>query len=577
MKKNNNFMMLAALGALGINALAANASTQTIEKAAANGEYTITIPMDAELEIGTKNKHFTDFNIVTPQSTVTKDGNKEITFTLTQGKVYAYRTWKPGGLTQAGYFTFAADETKRPSLNFTEEDYSSFAPETIVHDVNHNKGYETGNLFVNVNERGHLRLNVGDTFKAHAMRTWELTDNAVNNYFFEPDFHYTVIGLNGTPDSDVLEITSRPGSAWADITAKSQGSVIVLVTYDAIGVNIYKGVTKTPILGGEYWSAVWPENTAAYVVSVGERESTVVPNMVINEAYNSDALKMAGNNVDAEHDVFYYLDTDEGAYYTFTPENAASVTMAYAHIGERMATYDGFGTEGVTKNEDGSYTLLLKEGRQIVRMTDAEGNSAYQVLTAKPCHREITNVTTPDSKIFMPGDEVKIQYSGLFHPANKLAGIYNMSAYVTYNGTPNGTSLILGKGQYTFGSVPSAQAVSITIPEDHDVINNPTIEMTEGVIQVNGYGDPIGNHRLIDPEVGRNPNFNAVAHKTYFGMLPDIVIPVTSKDFSAVEEIETEWEERWFNLQGVEVTEPAEGVHGIFIHMTHGKSTKVVL
>lgn len=528
MKKINIFMVLAALGTLGMNAEATGVSTKTAAKVSAEGDYTITLPAEAELEIGTKKTHFTDFNIVTPSSTITTDGTKEVTYSLTQGQVYSYRTWKAGGLTQAGYFTFAANETKRPVLNFSEEDYRVFAPETIVHDVMHNQGYETGNLFVNVNEQGHLKLNVGDTFKAHAMRTWELTDNTVNNYFFEPDFHYTVIGIDGTPDNEVLEINTRQGSAWADIKAKARGTVIVLVTYDAIGVNFYKDTVKTPIVGGEYWSAIWPENTAAYVVSVGEDESSVVPNMLINEAYNSETLKMAGKNVDAEHDVFYYLDTEGGAYYTFTPENVETITMAYARIGERMATYDGFGTEGVTKNADGSYTLLLKEGRQIVRMTDTNGNSTYQVLTAKPCHREITNVTTPGSKIFQPGDKVKIQYSGLFHPANKLAGIYNMSAYVTYNGIPNGSSLIQGKGQYTFGSAPSAQEVSVTIPTDHDATATPCIEMTEGVIQVNGFGDPIGNHRTIDPEKGRLPNFNAVAHKTYFGMIPDVSIPVSA-------------------------------------------------
>ena len=103
-----------------------------------------------------------------------------------------------------------------------------------------------------------------------------------------------------------------------------------------------------------------------------------------------------------------------------------------------------------------------------MRMTDAGGNALYQVLTAKTCHREITNVTREGSTEFYPGDQVKIQYSGLRHPANKLSGIYNMSAYVTYNGNPNGTSLILSPNQYTFGSSDKAQAVTFDIPADYD-------------------------------------------------------------------------------------------------------------
>ena len=197
------------------------------------------------------------------------------------------------------------------------------------------------------------------------------------------------------------------------------------------------------------------------------------------------------------------------------------------------------------------------------------------MLTAKPCHCEITNETTPGSTDFLPGDEVKIQYSGLRHPANKLAGIYNMSAYVTYNGIPHGTSLILGAGQYTFGSAAKAQAVSITIPADYDADSNPEMKLTDGVIQVNGYGDPIGNHRYIDPVAGRSPNFTAIAHKTYFGALPDVIIPVKGKD-SAVENIATDSEAQpavYYNLQGVASETPWQGLN--IVRYTDGSSRKI--
>lgn len=492
------------------------------------GDYVISTPANAELQLNFKKVHFADFQEIKPTKVETKGDTKEYTFYLAQGSIYNYRTWLEGGLTQAGYFTFAADEAKRPEISFTASDYAAFGPKQVVHDVKYNGGYETGDIFVNINERGHLPLSVGDTFKTHAMRTWELTDNQSNNYFFEPDFHYTILDLNGQPSSDVIEIAQNPGSAWADIKAVGKGTAIVLVTYDAIGLNYWSNASKSPYMGGEFWSAIWPENTAAYVVTVDETPSAVVPNMTINETYNKETQKVAGKFVDAEHDVFYYLDSQEGFTYTFTPEAVADVTIAYPAIGEQTVTYSGFSANGVTKNQDGSYSLLLKNGRQIVKLTDAAGNSTYQVLTAKPCHREITNASRPGSQIFQPGDQIKIQYSGLFHPANKIAGIYNMSAYITYNGIPNGSSLILGSGQYTFGSAPSAQAVTIDIPADLDITTQPEIAMTEGVIQVNGYGDPIGNHRTIDADAGRSPNFTAVAHKTYFGAIPDIIIPLTA-------------------------------------------------
>lgn len=538
--------------------------------------YSITLPKDAKLQLGIKFSHFVDFTPVEPLSVKEDGDNMVYEYKLALAQVYNYRTWMNGGLTLAGYFTMNANAEKRPALSFTADDYAQISPKTIYHDVAHNKGYETGDIFVNVNEKGWMSMSVGQVFKAHAMRTWQLTDNQTANYFMEPDFHYTILDLDGKP-SDILTVSQKEGSAWADITAVSTGTAIVLVTYDAINLNFYNSSSgvKTAYMGGENWSAIWPENTAAYVVTVGQTETAAKPEMLINEEYNTGTLKNAGKYVDAEHDVFYYLDTESGYAYTFAAEGAKTVTIAYPTIGENAATYTGFGAEGVTDNGDGTFTVLLKEGRQIVRIADAEGNAAYQVFTAKTCHREISNVTNPDSDVFKPGDEIKIQYSGLRHPSNKLAGIYNMSAYVTYNGTPNGTSLILGSNQYTFGSSDKAQAISLTIPTDFDANVTPNFELTQGVIQVNGYGDPIGNHRLIDPVFGRSANFTAVAHKTYFGAIPDVIIPVAG-DHDAVENISADSEAVpavYYNLQGVASESPWQGLN--IVRMTDGTAKKL--
>lgn len=494
------------------------------------GDFSISVPDDAELQLGIKFTHFTDFTPIEPKSVETSNGGKTYNFTLANGQVYNYRTWKPGGLSHGGYFSMNTnDPSKCPVINFSEADYAKADPKAINHSPQSNNGYETGDILLNINPQHHLKLNnIGDEFLVHGMRMWELTDNSTNNYFFEPDFHYTILDTNFMPCSNIIDIDNADTntSAWSSIKAKAPGTAIVLVTYDGINLNYYNNAEKRDYLGGEYWGAIWPENTGVFVVSVAEEPSSVVPNMTVNEEYNMDALRLAGNNVDAEHDVFYYLDTEVGYYFTFKPDGVASIEIASPQISENKAQYTGFTSDGVVKNDDDSYTLLLKEGRNIVRMTDASGHSVYQVLRAKPCHREITNQTRPESKIFQPGDQVKIQYSGLFHPANKIAGIYNMSAYVTYNGTPNGSSLILGSGQYTFGSAASAQAVTVEIPADYNVSEHPQLIMDQGVIQVNGYGDPIGNHRNTSSTAGRSPNFTAVPHKTYFGAIPDIKIDI---------------------------------------------------
>ena len=486
-------------------------------------DYSVTVPAEAGFFMGMKKSHFTAFTEVEPKNVETTGGSKVYTYRLGNGLEYNFRTWMQGALTHAGKFTANLDASKMPAFNLTASDYDG-DPKQVNHSNEANGGYETGDIFVNINEKGFMQMNVGDTYDVLGMRSWELVDNITGNYFIEPDFHYIVIDENGQPSDNVVRFAANATSVdpWNTMTAVGEGTAIVLVTYDAIHLSNYSGATASPYLGGPLYGAIWPENTAAFVVKVGGTAAGVEPNMLIN-VMNDPAKKNAHPNVDAECDVFYYLDAEEGATYTFTPTGAESVTMASPVIGANAATYNGFSADGVTANGDGSYTLLLKHGRSIVRLTDAAGNSTYQVLTAKPCHREIINFN--GSAHIQPGDQVKVQYSGLQHPANKLAGIHNfMSALNYYEGTPEGTTLAAGTNQYQFGSTPAAQAVTVTIPSDWDT--STSYDVKGGVLKITNYGDPIGNHRLISRKTGRNANFTAINQTAYFGAVPGFSIAV---------------------------------------------------
>ena len=521
--------------------------------------FTVNYPSDANLEVyqkpggtnGSGSIHYVKFMDIPSTSKVDNGGTITRTYTLAEGTTYNYRLWKDGKRSKAGIFVpcfpssvsgkyWSGDYDGFNSLTFTNADLDVDA-KWMNHDVSANSKANVANILLTVNERGHLTMNTEQTKMLGAQRDWQLTNTSTANYFIEPQYHYTVLNLDGTTGNDVVTIEKAADdfSPWATLKANKAGSALVLVSYDAMKVTQFTrkgtGTEKGPynIVEEDYyygseWSALWPENTGVFVVTVDGTKSSVEPNMLINEKYNTGALKNAGKFVDAEHDVFYYLESEPGFTYTFTPSGVASVEMAYPTIGETIASYNGFGTTGVTKNEDGSYSLLLKNGRQIVKLTDAAGNSVYQVLTAKPCTQTITNKTSTDGK-FRPGDDIEIQFAGLYHPANKMSGIYNMSAYVTYKGVPNGTELILSANQYQFAGTPSAQLVKARIPanwnpEEHFVMDN-------AVLQVNGYGDPIGNHRMIDPVAGRSPNFTAIAHQTYFGSLPNIDIAVETPDY----------------------------------------------
>ncbi len=499
------------------------------------GEFSSSCPADAEIAmmqkmggaLGSGTIHYVPFSLIEPKSVVTSGDAKTYTWRLGQNCQYNMRAWRDGSLTQLLYFYYNTDPSKCPVINFTEQDFAARDPKWIDHNPRNLDRMNDCNILININEKGYLKMTAGQDYDLMAERDWQIIPNQTENYFLEPDYHYAVYDINGNPDNSVVEIVPDGyiGSEWAILRAKAPGTAIVTITYDAASASQYQRekTARQDYYGGRYFGALWPENTAVFVVSVDAESNSMVPNMFLNKEYNEDAARLAGINVDAEHDVFYYINDEESAEYTFHPDGVQTVEISYPTIRTNDAVYNT-GWHSVTKNNDNTYTLRLKHGRQIVRMGDGAGNYIYQVLTAKHATRTITNRTNASTTRFLPGSNVVVQYDGLFHPANKLSGIYNMSAYITYNGNPTGSSLILSPNQYWFAGTPSAQAVSFTIPTDY---TGSTYTLSDGVIQVLGYGDPIGNHRTIGKWSGRSPNFTAGAGATYFGTLPDIVIPVT--------------------------------------------------
>ncbi len=467
-------------------------------------DFTLTVPEGAMAFVGRKTAHFVSF-IEIPATSV--DG-QTYHYTLAKATEYNYRVSKPGALTNAGIFKSDVE-----SIVITEENMTAKSPKWIDHDVKNNDGYNVADIFLNINAQEHLKLNQGDTYDVLALRNWEIINTITANYFIEPDFTYTVTNLNGEADNSVVTI-----DADGTLHAVANGAAIVTVTYDAIRMS--------GMAGGEYWSAIWPENTGVFVVTVGDAATGIELGMTINET-NEAKYKLAGTAYDADFDVFYFLDTEESYAYTFKPTNVASVKVAYPTLGENAATYSGFSAEGITyNNETEEYTVAVKAGRQIVQLTNEAGVSEYQVLVGKPVHVEAIAEGRQQTGAFRPGDQVKVQFSGLYHPANKLAGIHNFNATLVYH--RNGTELKGASNQYTFCSADNAQAVSFTIPMDYDITAGYDT-LQGGVIRLGGFGDPIGNHRNTSKKTGRGPNFTAIAQTAIFGTLPEIILPLEAR------------------------------------------------
>ncbi|MBO4343191.1 MAG: S-layer homology domain-containing protein, partial [Clostridia bacterium] len=194
------------------------------------------------------------------------------------------------------------------------------------------------------------------------------------------------------------------------------------------------------------------------------------------------------------------------------------------------------------QNEDGSFSVPLKTGRNIVKL-EKDGKEDYQVITAK----EVGITVNGGEKVYR-GDKLNIVFDKLYHPANKLAGVYNMSATALYTDVSGYEGQIIGSetAQYDFASSEGAQTVcSVLSQEDFwgSVIFEQSAELiipadysdefftlSGGVLFTSGWGDPYGNHRFINYETGKGANLNADAKLGYFGKLPDVVIPVYVSD-----------------------------------------------
>ncbi len=464
--------------------------------------FALTAPKDATVSVGTKVRHFIPFKEIVPVSETAEGENIIHRYTIGEKQVFSYRVSQPGKLTVAAKSTMPSGDLE---LTVSQDLMDSHSPKEIDRDPASNNGYNVADLFLNADHRGIIALGAGEKKQIVSLRAWEIVDGITSNYFIEPDYHFTVVGIDGKPSDSVVEVT-----ADGMLTAKNRGTAFVLVSYDAIYSDSQ--------LGGPFFGAIWPENTGVIVVRVDEPESGIAANMLLNDGLNpTDADRQAGPMIDAELDILYF-DGDH-AEYTFKPEGATSVAVASPTIAADAASYSGFSSDAVTANADGSYTIRLTEGRTIVKLSSAAGDE-YQVVRAKKCTYTLSNLTSEGAEP-RPGDKVSIEISTLYHPAHKLAGVYNMGATVQY--TDPSCKNVSGKAnQHQFSSMANARTLTITIPAEWNPEKD--YKLTDGLIKCSGYGDPYGGHRDITYTVGKNPNFTAVQHTAYFGALPDITL-----------------------------------------------------
>ena len=412
---------------------------------------------------------------------------------------------------------------KGSEVTVTAEDLhigdSSFTKSTITRFEKSPR--DRGDIYLNINSQGYKNMTVGETFNLNVFRNWQAVDSFANAYIAIPDTHYQVVDVNGQPSDVVSIVPEELNSCSATMTANKPGTAIVLVTYDTMS-----HIRSEDGTGTKDYTAIWPECTGVFVVTVDADGTGIQTNMVLDRM-DSTVTDKSSLALDAEFDILFYLGND-GATYSFKPEDGCTVSVARSTVTDKM-TFSGFTTEGVSVAADGTVTLSgLTTGRHIVKV-EKNGVATYQVITARQVTLTLLDKDgkeLPADTEFKPGDRVTLQFWGLLSPQEKMATIYNNNFALYYEGT-DGSYFRTFKdgdvfgGMYDFSGNPNNQRITITIPENW---TGKTYDLTGG-ISLGGFGGKAG-HRAVSYKYGRDPVFDAGSTSGVLARLPAVTLRV---------------------------------------------------
>ena len=224
----------------------------------------VTAPAGSTVSVGTFGNYYTyEFLRPLEDSTATKDGDTvTVTYRAPETSLNHFvRVQNPDGVTYWDFNKWTADQdivVTRDDLHmdddFNKDTVSRFDKNT----------YDLGNVYLNINAKGYMNMNAGDTYELDVFRNWQAIEGFMNAKIALPDAHYEVVDFDGKP-SDVVSIApNADNSCLAYMTANHQGTALVKVTYDAMTHK--QGQSST---ADKTFSAIWPEFTGVFVVSVG--------------------------------------------------------------------------------------------------------------------------------------------------------------------------------------------------------------------------------------------------------------------------------------------------------------------
>ena len=504
---------------------------------------TVTVPADAAFGLYFQWNNFNTTEVEPMGVTESDDGwrisgaTKSADYLISKSSGnYTWRLSQPGHVTRAGWVSgLTADR----ELNLT----ASTATDRLSHDFSQlgtaTATRDEADLQVNLDPSGFEVL--GGTTRVRAYRHWQIINSDAGNIMVEPDFHWSVMG-----DGDARIQTVNGGNTtanWVDVTPGTKDSIIT-VYYDSVDVTTANPNDGTQNVGshGGLYPATQPQRVGVIVVGgTGVTHGSADADVDFNMAPGVTTTRSM--EWDYNYDTWYYEagETDPALRFAVV-KNTGSVMVEYAFVATNAAmvtSVSAFQTASV--GEDGRYIVPLEAfntagngmgGTVILRMTDESGVS-YRLVRVAKVTITAENASHKGEDI-MPGDQVKLTFSGMFRGVNKISGIFNPTLFKpTYH---NGESKFDGTlGQY---QRMDNSFVTVTVPEDLTFAEGAD---TAACVFTNGYtygsmysaANPFAFlYGMTDTGVGTN--FNAVTVNYYMNHYADAAVTVYRKVFFTV-------------------------------------------
>ena len=484
----------------------------------------ITVKAPAGMEIYTvwQLKYYTAWNWKSYKPEKSKDGYNY--YTVPEG--FTYMLKQEGKVTWYG--KSLRGEWNKPHTEVTLSDLEENS--TQVHREQAQDAIYAS-MLTNLPESCEVDLQVGEYFDLVPLRACQAVRDLGSNVYNDPEWHYKVIG--GSESVASVEITKKDDKIgqFGRIHANGEGTVLIAFYYDAMQAMAYNGTEENYV-----YSALWPELTGIAVVHVSKNGAA------------EPQTKITSNIGLSEESVVYYQKSQTGidgirygiedhAEYTFTPGAETNgrkeqITSVRVHSpimvtdGELSENPTNWLTDGSWKSyqagEDGSYTLHLSEGRNIVEIKAGDA-VIYHVILARGLDVTIGNQTSPGQSL-KNRDTAKITLENLIPPLYKMGAIYN-PAGVDYKCKTDGVAYTAQFGQYM-------ASTSFYVKLQKEETGSYTI--SDGILTVEGWGAGNRLHKKLTRNSmagygwsgGDNPkiDYGTLAY------LPDITFEVSADE-----------------------------------------------